>query len=296
MALKVAEWFGYDLEDWSASARSDRKDERCPFTSSPCTKHFSDRTISGACSAQLQSIAEPVVICPNRLYADNYAILGDVAALAFGKGITIVHPDEFKRQKQGANVVVAFGKRFGKELKLPRRGGRGAYFVDWILARIGPSRELAEFVAVEVQTIDTTGTYRPEVQKLRRGQKTVDVSKAGLNWENVNKRILPQIIYKGHVLRRESLCKKGLFFVCPTEVYGRISERLGGSLLQYENLQPGSITFMWYGVRPFARGFRALYQAGEFSTTVDQVALGFTAPSNLPPAGVYEDAIRKELA
>jgi len=272
---------------------SAREDEYCPYISSTCTKHFSDRSLSGACSAQLKSIAEPVVICPNRLYADNYAILQDVTTLAFGPGLTIVHPEEFRHQSQGTGAVVAFGKGFGKEL---RKGGRGAYFVDWILARVGPKKELAEFVAVEVQTIDTTGTYRPEVQQLRLGERNTGVSKAGLNWENVNKRILPQIIYKGHVLRRESMCRRGLFFVCPTEVYGRVSERLGGNLLQYSNLQPGSVTFMWYGVRPFKSGIRSLYRAGEFRTTVDQVALGFTAPSNLPPAGVYEDAIRKELA
>lgn len=295
MALQVAEWFGYDLQDWSPAATSSRADERCPFLSSTCTKLFNDRTRSGACSAALQSVPDPVIICPNRLYADNYAILRDVARLAFGPELTVIHPDDFKSVNHNGKYVVAFGKRFGKELKLPRRGGRGAYFVDWILARIGPDQQLAEFVAVEVQAIDTTGSYRPEVQRLRHGEKTVVTSKAGLNWENVNKRILPQIIYKGHVLRRETLCRKGLFFVCPTEVYGRLSDRLGGALLQYTNLQPGSVTFMWYSLRPFRSGVRSLQRVGEFSTTVDQVALGFTAPADLPPAGVYEHAIRREL-
>ena len=51
-----------------------------------------------------------------------------------------------------------------------------------------------------------------------------------MNWENVNKRILPQIIYKGHVLRLEERCTKGLYFVCPKQVYSRIRERLGGNL------------------------------------------------------------------
>jgi hypothetical protein len=31
------------------------------------------------------------------------------------------------------------------------------------------------------------------------------------------------------------------------------------------------------------------------TTTVDQVALAFTSPSNLPEPGVYEQAIRAEL-
>ena len=55
-------------------------------------------------------------------------------------------------------------------------------------------------------------------------------STANPNWENVNKRIIPQLIYKGQVLQREEGCKKGLFFVCPTPVYHNITARLGGNV------------------------------------------------------------------
>lgn len=295
MALKVVEWFGHDLQDWSKPAIAHRESETCPFLQAPCTKLFSDRSRSGACSVSIHGAAQPVVICPNRLYASKYTVLQDVATMAFGPNCTIIHPGEYEKVAHDGSFVVAFGKRFGKELKLPRREGRGGYFVDWILARIGKNSQLAEFVAVEVQAIDTTGSYGPEVRALRAGSRTVGTSQAGLNWENVNKRILPQIIYKGHVLRRENLCTKGLFFICPTAVYERIASRLGGTLLPYQNLQPGSVTFMWYGLRAFQGGDRPLVGQGQFSTTVDQVALGFTAPTNLPPPGVYEEAIRKEL-
>jgi hypothetical protein len=104
---------------------------------------------------------------------------------------------------------------FGKELRLPSRGARGGYFLDWALARLDASGALAEFVAVEVQSIDTTGICRPEVELLRVGHAKVPASKAGLNWENVSKRILPQLICNGHILRREPLCRKGLFFFPP---------------------------------------------------------------------------------
>ena len=66
---------------------------------------------------------------------------------------------------------------------------------------IDASGKLLSFVAIEVQSIDTTGNYQAErlayLEKGSFGGK----STAGLNWENVNKRILPQIIYKGHALR-----------------------------------------------------------------------------------------------
>jgi hypothetical protein len=146
------------------------------------------------------------------------------------------------------------------------------------------------------QSIDITGNYRGEREAYLHEQIFSGASTAGFNWENVNKRILPQIIYKGHVLRQEPLCQKGLFFVCPTPVYQKISERLGGGLRPYP-LQPGSLTIMWYDIGDDAPagGSRALRNVGQFTTTIDQVALAFTAASNLPPGQVYEKAIRASL-
>ncbi len=153
-----------------------------------------------------------------------------------------------------------------------------------------------DFVAVEVQSIDTTGNYRGERDAYLKEESFPGTSTAGFNWENVNKRILPQIIYKGHVLRQEPLCQKGLFFVCPAAVYKKISERLGGGLRPYP-IQPGAVTMMWYDVGPpvDAGKQRDLLLGGQLTTTIDQVALAFTAPSNLPPPQVYENAIRAKL-
>jgi hypothetical protein len=122
-------------------------------------------------------------------------------------------------------------------------------------------------------------------------------STAGINWENVSKRILPQLIYKGHVLRRERLCSKGLFFVCPKPVKDKIVQRLGGNLLDY-GLQPGALTFRWYDIGPDkAPGVtRDIVFGGQLTTTVDQVANAFTSPTNLPEAGVNQQAIESELA
>jgi hypothetical protein len=128
------------------------------------------------------------------------------------------------------------------------------------------------------------------------GKPFIGYSKAGMNWENVSKRILPQLIYKGHVLRRERLCSKGLFFVCPKPVKDKIVQRLGGSLLDY-GLQPGALTFRWYDIGPDkGEGSpRDIVFGGQLTTTVDQVATAFTSPTNLPEAGVYQQAIESEL-
>lgn len=303
MASNILELFGYSPRDTSPAAQEARRALRCPFFGQTCTKTLSDGTISGMCTLKPMT-SGPVICCPVRLYANDYQILKDVAVQAFGGGIELVAGIDLARhrtQHPGDAAIAVFGKRWGKELRLPSRakkaGGKvGAYFVDWILAHVDASGKLLGFVAIEVQSIDTTGNYREErAAYLEHGAFTGN-STAGPNWENVNKRILPQIIYKGHVLRREPLCQKGLFFICPTPVYNKIAERLGGTLEEIHQ-QPGSVTLMRYDVGPEVPDgqIRALVSGGQLTTTVDQVALAFTAPKNLPPAKVYEQAIIAEL-
>lgn len=243
--------------------------------------------------------AGPVICCPYRLYSNEYRVLADVARIAFKGDVALFRGNQARTSVCDSDKikVAVFGKRWGKELRLPTRGRSGASFVDRVLARLDADGKLLEFVAVEVQSIDTTGNYRGERQAYLDGDKEPAASTAGFNWENVNKRILPQIIYKGHVLRRERLCQRGLFFVCPEPVYHKIRERLGGNVLEYKNLQPGSLSIMWYDVgAPVPNGtMRDLELKGHFMTTVDQVALAFTSPSNLPADNVYEAAILQAL-
>ena len=63
-----------------------------------------------------------------------------------------------------------------------------------------------------------------------------------------------------------------------------------------EGLTP--LTFRQYDIGdPVEPGHRRdLLYKGQMTTTVDQVALAFTSPSNLPAPGVYEQAIRAGLA
>ena len=52
-----------------------------------------------------------------------------------------------------------------------------------------------------MQTIDTTGTYQ-NARRALLDHHVIEKDTVGLNWENVSKRIIPQIIYKGQVLQR----------------------------------------------------------------------------------------------
>lgn len=59
---------------------------------------------------------------------------------------------------------------WGGELHLPQRAGSGAYYVDFILALVTPIG-LSHFIAIEVQSIDTTGNYRVGWRALMNGRQ-----------------------------------------------------------------------------------------------------------------------------
>lgn len=303
MALQIVEFFGYEPLDPAAQPHVTAV--TCPFINQNCIKPN-----HGACSVR-QTTGDPIICCPNRMYGQNYQILLDVAVASFGPGVQLAHPNAISLGRLGGtltgNEVAVFGRYWGAELPLPRPPGASGksrqYYVDWILAKVDANGDLSELTAVEVQTIDTTGSYAAQAQAFFQGQPFTDPSgrtpgwsNAGMNWENVNKRILPQIIYKGHVLRREVRCTKGLFFVCPRQVYDQIFARLGGNLNAYHP-SSGTLTFRSYELGPPvpAGQQRAMNLYGQFTTTVDQVALAFTSPMNLPAANVYEAAINKAL-
>lgn len=302
MAGTISEFFGYRSEDNSDAALRAAADKKCPFLGAACTKLLGrERTISGVCSIRQKTPGSPSVICcPNRIYADSYKMLKTIAEKAFGGNLRLYSGRTAVEQaKKEGGAIAVFGHGWGGELRLPQRQGTGSYFVDWVLARLDGNGELIEFTAIEVQTIDTTGKYS-DAQKALKKNRTIVCDTVGLNWENVSKRILPQLIYKGQVLQREELCRTGLYFVCPTPVYKRVLNRLGGKdkIPTFPN-QPAAIHFVAYdyaktsGDLPFGE-IIPLDVIEEHCTTVYKVQEAFSAV-NLPEGNVYGTAIRKSL-
>lgn len=299
MATVINEFFGYRLDDLSQEASSAATNEYCPFLRERCTKVLHGGLVAGVCTLK-PARSEPAICCPNRLYADDYQVLRDVAAKAYIPGLPLLPGASAKQHAIATSspAVAVWGKRWGGELPLPKRAGGGAYFVDWVLALLDSGGTLKEFVAIEVQSIDTTGTYRNGVAAARNG-RSQEATTAGLNWENVNKRILPQLLYKGHVLQRESKCYKGLFFITPAPVYAKLMERLGGegALLRYP-MKASTITFMAYDLddTSLTDGHPAtLKLSREFTTDTGQVAQAFAGPGVMPAPNSYEDAISAAL-
>ena len=300
MAGYITELFGYRAEDKSEDALRVAASRVCPFLGSQCTKILSrDRTVSGVCALRQKTAGSPSVICcPVRLYAENYKMLNTIAFMAFNQNLKLYAGRAAVEKAKGEGGAVAvFGQGWGGELRLPQRGGTGSYFVDWVLAKLDGTGQLVEFTAIEVQTIDTTGNYRTARDTLLR-QREIVSDTAGFNWENVSKRIIPQIIYKGQVLQREELCRTGLYFVCPHPVYERVLRRLGGKeRIPRFPTQPASIHFVSYDYMStdIADGLiRPLDVIEEHCTTVYKIQEAFSA-MNLPEGNVYRDAILRSL-
>ncbi len=301
MAGTIADFFGYRSSDASEKSLEAAAKNLCPFIHDTCTKTLGrDGSYSGACAVKQVSSEQRVICCPIRLYANDYEILRIVSRKTFGVELGLYSGRAaVERARAEGGAVAVFGHRWGGELRLPKRNGVGNYFADWVLARLDGDGELTEFTSIEVQTIDTTGNYRASRSGLLDGRKEVK-SSVGLNWENVSKRIIPQLVYKGQVLQREPLCRSGLWFVTPESVYQRIIERLGGT----ENMafgyapQPGALHFLRYDYDRSARLVDGvptpLVEVGDECTTVEQVQAAFSRV-RLPEPGVYGAALREAL-
>ena len=233
----IAELFGFQPDDSSRIAIRHWEQKRCPFHGNTCTKTNHDGTvIYGVCSVRegRSAAARDVVVCPTRLYSDGYAVLQSVVSAVWGNAATLVVSGSLQdlraRALRADQPVVAFGHGSGHEISLQ---ANGSVALDWVLQSYRNRNGLLipdSFVGVEVQSIDTTGNYRACVESYGRqkaGHKLTHVaaSSHGLNFANVHKRLIPQIIRKGNIYSRVNSCA-GFVFVVPAAVYERFDETL----------------------------------------------------------------------
>ena len=70
--------------------------------------------------------------------------------------------------------------------------------VDFVIADVSDTGQIGQFLSVELQALDITGTVLDAYSALRAG-KQLDMKKSyGLNWGNVYKRYITQLIRKGY--------------------------------------------------------------------------------------------------
>ena len=298
----IEEIFGYAPDDVSSIARTFWNLKACPFVGKGCIKYNHDKTVCyGTCSISnrtTKELKETVIICPNRLYADNYTTIRHVAENAFGKGSVFYTYPEYVQNLLSTGTrscVVALGHDSGREIKLGR-----AMSMDWVVAKI-ENDKLVEYVGVEVQSIDITGNYRDNwyaySQLSDPPNTSIPLSAHGLNWANVHKRLIPQLIRKGLVYSRSSLVKKGLYFVLPDRVYQEF-EKIIGKLPVQNIVNSSTMTVFTYdlGIAVPPGQHRALELTRTLQFSLSDFSSQFISGTDLPAGAVLDDKIRDILS
>ena len=208
----LVEVFGYAPDDLTDTARRLWQVGGCPYMNKPCTKHNHDQSIIyGTCT--VTSPYGDLPICPSRLYEKNYETLRVISKDAFGEKTPFYLYDQFIENRDTFKTgVVALGTNSGKEVKVKK-----VMSMDWVLAKIEGSK-LVEYVGVEVQSIDITGNYRDAWYAYKNlgeniGRNSIPTSNHGLNWANVHKRLIPQLIRKSVVYSESKLGLSNLLSV-----------------------------------------------------------------------------------
>jgi hypothetical protein len=236
----IAELFGYAPDDRSPIALQVKQRKDCPFVPGRCSKTNHDQSaVYGTCSvsngSSQRNAGSEVIICPRRLYADNYRCLRNVAELVWPNMTEFVVGGGYSQLKEAAleteSPVIAFGQNSGGEVQFSCNGNLS---LDWVLQSYrltSVGLEPVDYICLEVQSIDTTGNYRDAwsaYMNMTDSSRVYEVpdSGHGLNWANVHKRLIPQLIRKGNVASVAPRCR-GLFFVLPDVVYRKFEEVIG---------------------------------------------------------------------
>ena len=174
---KVLELFGNSIRlnrNWSAIV----KQQKCPYSNSTCFKvRKSNPELSiGTCTVRYGREKHDIIICPNRMLERCQAFTDCLHLLT--------------QHDPGNELHVV------SEISIP--GGS----VDYFLASVKKG-VVKDFVGIEFQTLDTTGTVWPERQRLLKAlglkvaKKDINSAKPfGMNWKMTAKTILVQIHHK----------------------------------------------------------------------------------------------------
>ena len=185
---RVLELFGKPTARKTQAWDTIVNEQQCPYLSSKCYKvRKSDPDVSiGTCTVLYGRQPRPIIICPTRLI-DRRQIFTDCLHL-----LTTHEP----------------GNELHIVSEVPVPGGS----VDYFVVSVRGDR-IADFVGVELQTLDTTGTVWPERQRLlaelgvrREDNEEASSKPFGMNWKMTAKTILVQMHHKSQTF--EHLNKK----------------------------------------------------------------------------------------
>ena len=174
---RVRELFSFSIERKDLEWDKIINNQQCPYSNKCCFKvRKSQANISiGTCTVRYGQDNKDIIICPLRL-TERKQIFADCLHL-----LTSHQP--------------------GNELHLIPEVSIPGGSVDYILVSTDSNRKVKDFVGIELQTMDTTGTVWPErelaLQRLGlRKNVPAPIRPFGMNWKMTAKTILVQLHHK----------------------------------------------------------------------------------------------------
>lgn len=234
----------------------------CPFTNSQCTKR--SQKITGpypVCSVfhGKDKNRKLMCVCPKRFFQADFK----------QKIIEICWPGETPQ-----NPVIVH------EIKMENFGN-----VDFVIADVDDSKRcVRDFISVELQAVDITGSVEPVYQSIINSEETISKKFSyGINWENVRKRYITQLINKGFFHHH---WQSKIIAVIQLELYNNLRAKI-----RFDELDPKSdtsnIVFMLYDFN------KAEIDGSFYYEIVYKKAVG-TSHSSLMNAALYKTPPSKE--
>lgn len=181
----LAEVFGFPISNESERAKRYIENKLCPFNNvvSNCTKNSIEFPL-GVCS--IYHKMEPVIICPVR-FREDWKIITDAANFIFEPNTNWTHVGE---------------------VRLNDKQGKSAGNIDYVLVSYDDKGRVIDFGSLEVQAVYISGNLTGPFTSYLENPSTE------FNWKNAlkypkpdylsssRKRLIPQIIAKGSILRQ----------------------------------------------------------------------------------------------
>lgn len=235
----------------------------CPFINRTCVKRSQRLVPIGSpypvCSIWKGAGATPSAatdlfcVCPKRFYAVDF--LKEVVRHCW--------PDAAPKHAQVVPEVQMKG--FGN--------------VDFVIADVGDDGGIGQFLSVELQAIDITGSVLPAYNALLNSTDLENRPSYGLNWDNVYKRYITQLIRKGYFHHH---WKSKIVAVIQDQIYKNIAAR--AEFMRTQNVQDPTVNiiFMAYRFEPDPA------RPGQFKWVLSTVE--GTSHASLQSAMMYKDA------
>lgn len=256
---KLIEFFGHDISSRGVSSsklKSLLKNQSCPYRNSRCikTRKSSPEIAIGTCVVTHSE--RPVIICPHRML-EKRKVFADCIHL-----LTLHQP----------------GNDFHVIPEVEVLGGMVDYFL--VSSRGGKVRD---FVGIELQTVDTTGTVWPERQRFLKSKGLTvderDVASSrpfGMNWKMTAKTILVQLHHKVETF---SALQKHLVLVVQDVLLDYIRKEFATSHLETDARVGDPMHFHAYKVDS-----GSLQLSSRLSTDVEGVASALNRKNSASPS------------